>query len=232
MPPGSRNGLMEDRQPTGLMLEMLDGPDAGAVEAWQRDVATPKALANGWFTHGTAFKNLRLDETRFQQKIDNFTHLTVYEIERPDVAWTCTDGLPRGEEDVRVANRFLFKRYPRPSQGRCSGKPTRGIFLILISPTSPERAQELRDWADFTHIHGIAASSPDGFTTITPYENAMGGDPCYLHFYELDTDDVVASVDAMPEAVMRRFGFEMGDERFLHWAMSDALDIWYVNVFG
>jgi hypothetical protein len=31
---------------------------------------------------------------------------------------------------------------------------------------------------------------------------------------------------------MRRFGFEMGDPAFLQWAMSDALDIWYVNVFG
>jgi hypothetical protein len=24
----------------------------------------------------------------------------------------------------------------------------------------------------------------------------------------------------------------MGDPAFLQWAMSDALDIWYVNVFG
>jgi len=223
---------MEDRQPTGLMIEMLDGPDAGAVENWQRDIAIPKALANGWFTRGTPFRNLRQEETRFQQKIDAFSHLTVYEIERPDVAWTCTDGLPHGEDGIRVTNRFLFKRYPRPSQGRVSGKPTRGIFFILISPSSPERAQELRDWADFTHIHGIAASSPDGFTTITPFENAMGGDPRFMHFYELDTDDVVASVDAMPEAVMKRFGFEMGDEAFLEWALNDALDIWYVNVFG
>ncbi|MFY9585908.1 MAG: hypothetical protein WAT66_00475 [Actinomycetota bacterium] len=223
---------MEDRQPTGLMIEMLDGPDAAAVEEWQRDVAIPKALANGWFSHGTAFRNLRQDETRFQQKIEGFTHLSVYEIARADVEWACMDGLARGEGGVRVTNRFLFKRYPRPSQGRLSGRPTRGIFLVLISPTTPDRAQELRDWADFTHIHGIAASSPDGFTTITPFENTTGGDPRFMHFYELDTDDVVASVDAMPEAVMKKFGFEMGDERFLKWALSDDLDIWYVNLFG
>lgn len=223
---------MEDRQPTGLMLEMLAGPDLDAVESWQREVAIPKALANGWFTRGTAFRNARPDESRFQQKVDPFSHLTVYEIQRHDVAFACLDGLPRGEDGVRVVNRFVFNRYPRPSQGRVSGKPTRGIFLILISPTTPDRAQELRDWADFTHIHGIAASSPDGFTTITPYENTSGGDPRFLHFYELDTDDVVAAVDAMPEAVMRKFGFEMGDEAFLKWAMSDALDIWHVNVFS
>ena len=81
--------------------------------------------------------------------------VTVYEVTRPDVAWACTDGLPGGEDGVRVVKRLLFRRYPRPSQGRCSGKPTLGVFLILISPTSPGRAQELRDWADFTHIHGI-----------------------------------------------------------------------------
>lgn len=223
---------MEDRQPTGLMLEMIDGPEAGEVELWQRAVGIPKALANGWFTNATPFRNLRPDESRFQQKIESFSHLTVYEIDRPDIAWACTDGLPSGESGVTVVRRLLFKRYPRPSQGRLSGKPTLGIFLILISPTSRERAQELRDWADFTHIHGIAAASPDGFTTITPYENAMGDDPLYLHFYELDTEDPVAAVDDMPNAVTRRWGFELGDEAFMRWAMTDALDIWHVNVFG
>jgi hypothetical protein len=223
---------VEDRQPTGLLLEMLDGADAAAVEQWQEDVAIPKAIASGWFTRGTAFKNLRPDESRFQQKVEPFSHLNVYELNRPDVAWACTDGLPRGDGGVRVVNRFLFKRYPRASQGRLSGKPTLGIFLILISPKTRERAQELRDWADFTHIHGIAASSPAGFTTITPYENAMGSDPLYLHFYELDTPDPVAAVDDMPNAVMKRWGYEMGDDAFMKWAMSDDLDIHYVNVFG
>jgi hypothetical protein len=42
----------------------------------------------------------------------------------------------------------------------------------------------------------------------------------------------VAAVDAMPDAVCRRWGFALGDEAFLRWALSDALDIWYVNVFG
>jgi hypothetical protein len=195
-------------------------------------VAIPKALASGWFTRGTAFHNLRPDESRFQQKMDHFTHLTVYELDRRDVEWACTDGLPRSDGGVKVVKRLLFKRYPRASQGRLSGKPTLGIFLILISPTSRERAQELRDWADFTHIHGIAAASPEGFTTITPYENAMGEDPLFLHFYELDTADPVAAVDEMPNAVMRRWKFDFADEAFQRWAMTDALDIWYVNTFG
>jgi len=223
---------VEDRQPTGLLLEMLRGDDPADVEAWQRDVAIPKAMASGWFTTGTAFRNLRPDESRFPLKVDPFTHLTVYELARPDVAWTCMEGLPENEGGIEVVDRILYRRYPRPSQGRLSGKPTLGLFLILISPTERSRAQELRDWADFTHLHGIAASSPDGFTTITPYENVAGDDPMFLHFYELDTPDVVAAVDAMPEAVMKRFGYQMGDDAFMRWAMHDALDIWYVNVFG
>lgn len=223
---------MEDRQPSGLLLEMLDGDDAGAVERWQREVAIPKALATGLISRGTPFRNLRPDESRFQQKVDPFSHLTVYEIGAGDVGTVQTDALPSSEGGIRVVNRFGFRRYPRPSQGRCSGTSTLGIFLILISPTDRSRAQELRDWADFTHIHGIAAASPAGFTTITPFVNATGADPLYLHFYELDTDDPVAAVDEMPNAVMKRWGFELGDEAFMRWAMIDALDIQYVNVFG
>lgn len=223
---------MEDRQPSGLLLEMLDGSDADTVERWQREVAIPKALATGLINRGTAFRNLRPDESRFQQKVDAFSHLTVYEIGPGDVTMLRTDALPGSEGGVRVVNRLAFRRYPRPSQGRCSGKPTLGIFLILISPTERSRAQELRDWADFTHIHGIAAASPDGFTTITPYVNSSGKDPLYLHFYELDTEDPVAAVDEMPNAVIKRWGFELGDEAFMRWAMSESLDIHYVNVFG
>ena len=223
---------MEDRQPTGLLLEMLDGDDPDQVARWQREVAIPKALATGLISRGTAFTNLRPDESRFQQKVDPFSHLTVYEIGPGDVTMLHDDALPAGEDGVRVVNRFAFRRYQRPSQGRCSGKPTLGIFLVMISPTERARAQELRDWADFTHIHGIAAASPAGFTTITPYVNARGKDPLYLHFYELDADDPVAAVDDMPNAVMKRWGFELGDEAFMRWAMIDALDIWCVNVFG
>lgn len=223
---------MEDRQPTGLLLEMLDGDDPERVARWQREVAIPKALATGLISRATSFRNLRPEESRFQQKIERFSHLTVYEIGPGDVGMIDHAALPAGEDGVRVASRFGFRRYPRPSQGRCSGKPTLGVFLILISPTERSRAQELRDWADFTHIHGIAAASPAGFTTITPYVNASGKDPLYLHFYELDTEDPVAAVDDMPNAVMKRWGFELGDEAFMRWAMSDALDIWHVNVFG
>ncbi|MGH7821067.1 MAG: hypothetical protein ACREQ9_14985, partial [Candidatus Binatia bacterium] len=164
---------MEDRQPNALLLEMI-GPDAGGTVdhagRWQRDVAMPAAMSTGAFSRAAAFRNLRPDEARFPRKIDEATHLTVYEIERGEAAvLSRLEGLPSAGGGARAVNRFVFRRYPRPNQGRLTGNPTRGIFLILISPTERRRAQELRDWADFVHIHYIAAATPAGFTTITPY---------------------------------------------------------------
>ncbi|MGH7859069.1 MAG: hypothetical protein ACREQY_17220, partial [Candidatus Binatia bacterium] len=215
------------------------GPDtAGTVDdagRWQREAAIPAALATGVFSRATPFRNLRPEEARFPRKLQECSHLTVYEIDG-EVAASLPAGirscLPSRGGGARAVNRFTFRRYPRPNQGRLTGNPTRGIFLILISPTERRRAQELRDWADFVHIHYIAAATPEGFTTITPYENAEATDPLFLHFYELDTADPVAAVDAMTPAVCRHRGFDLGDDSFRRWAITDSLDIWYVNVFG
>jgi len=224
---------MEDRLPRGLLLEMIVGESETAAARFQHDVAIPSALATGTFSRATAFENLRPNERRFPRKIDEFSHLTVYEIQNEDVAGALAqaNGLPTGAAGVRVTNRFVYRRYPRASQGRLTGRPTRGIFLILISPTDRARAQELRDWADFVHIHYIAAATPPGYTVITPYEDAGARDPLYLHLYELDTDDPIGAVDGMTPAVCRHWGFDMGDEAFRRWAFTDSLDIWYVNVF-
>ena len=82
-----------------------------------------------------------------------------------------------------------FRHYPRPGQGIVTGRPTVGLSLVLISPKEPARAQELRDWADFVHIRHIAEAAVPGYCMITPYENVTGGDPRFMHFYEMDTDD-------------------------------------------
>lgn len=224
---------MEDRQPSGLLLEMIGG-DADAAARWQSEVATPGALATGSFGIATPFRNLRPDESRFQRKVEEFGRLTVYEIEAPNVAAAVKRAAPRLPEPPPGlgVRRIAYRRHPRASQGRLTGNPTIGLFLILISPSEPARAQELRDWADFTHISYIAAAAPPGFATITPYEHAEGEDPLYLHFYELDTPDPLAAVDDMPNQVCKHWDLEFGGEEFLKWAMIDALDIHYVNVFG
>lgn len=227
---------MEDRQPTGLLLEMIDVGEASpeAAVRWEAE-EIPRALETGMFTRATIFSNLRPEENRFPRKIEEFSHLIVYETQDPEPAHAFDRAMPAlspEAEGVHVRNRIGFRRYPRPSQGRLSGKPTNGIYLILISATERGRAQELRDWADFVHLHHIASAAPAGFTIITPYENAGGTDPLYMHLYELDTEDPVTAVDDMTPTVCKYWGFEMGDDAFMGWAICEPLDIWYVNVFG
>src|SRR5207249_1950330 len=84
------------------------------------------------------------------------------------------------------------------------GRPTIGLSLVLISPTQPEQAQDLRDWADFVHIRHIAEVAVPGYTMITPYENATGGDPRFMHFYEMDTDEPERAFKSMTPFVIVR----------------------------
>src|SRR5438309_8766518 len=76
-----------------------------------------------------------------------------------------------GISEVETDARWQFRRYPRPGQGVLTGKPTMGLLLVLVGVRDPDQAQAFRDWADFTHIHHIAASDDDdvsGGLMITP----------------------------------------------------------------
>jgi hypothetical protein len=101
---------------------------------------------------------------------------------------------------------------------------------VLISPKRPEDAQALRDWGDFVHIHDIAAAAPPHFTMITPYENVTGGEPRYMHLYELDTLDPEPAFAAMTPATRDRIG-AWGTHEYEEWAWHPALVIEYVNTF-
>ena len=70
-----------------------------------------------------------------------------------------------------------------------TGRPTIGLSLVLISPRDRAAAQSLRDWADFVHLRHIAEVAVPGYSMVTPYEQVGGGDPRFLHFYEMDADD-------------------------------------------
>ena len=141
-----------------------------------------------------------------------------------------TDDDFRPPEPVDGVTGYHFRRTPRPGQGRLTGRPTLGLSLVLISPREPEQAQALRDWADFVHIRHIAAAGVPGFTMITPYENATGGDPRFLHFYELDTDDPEPAFQRMTPTVSERIGAPDTDA-WKAWATTPELKIWYVNSF-
>ena len=66
---------------------------------------------------------------------------------------------------------------------------------------------------------------------ITPYENVTGGDPRFMHFYEMDTDDPERAFKAMTPLVMERIGDHTTDA-FKHWAWGPSLRIMYVNSFA
>ncbi|HXQ60342.1 MAG TPA: hypothetical protein VN799_09585, partial [Acidimicrobiales bacterium] len=125
-----------------------------------------------------------------------------------------------------------FRRYPRPSQGILTGRPTTGLLVVWISPVTAAAAQPLRDWADFIHIRTIAEAAVPGYTQITPYENVADGDPRYMHFYEMDSDDPEATYQTMAENLRVRLGGYRTPEfkEWADWAAAGA-QIIYVNTF-
>ena len=208
---------MEDRQPTGLWLEM-----------WPADESSVRQRAGVLRDAGLGpvhwFANCRRDRDDLPRRLDEFDLLVVAECEAADVEAAYAT-LPAG--DGRTLG---FRRYPRASQGALSPHPTAGLLLVLISPKTPDQAQALRDWADFVHLRHIAAAAVPGYSVITPYECVTAAEPRFMHFYEMDADDPEATFKAMTPLVGERLGgFE--SEEFRAWAGHPALRIEYVNTF-
>lgn len=206
---------MEDRITAGLYLEMTDRPpDAYTATRVAEMLAVPGVERVTWW------ENAHRDRTDLPRTLPEFGLLGVFETDSAFAA-------PATPDDVTG---YHFRRYPRPGQGRLTGKPTIGLLLVLISPRSPEAAQALRDWGDFVHLRHIAEVAVPGYTMITPYEHAEGGDPRFLHCYEMDTDDPEAAFRAMTPLVTERLG-PPGSPAWEHWARHPALRIMYVNTF-
>jgi hypothetical protein len=206
---------MEDRDTRGLWLEMTRRePGAYAAER------VPEVLALPGVERATWWENVHLDRADLPRVLPEFTLLGVYEVDgdfRPPATPPDVDGLH-------------YVRTPRPGQGSLSGEPTIGLSLVLISPQDPADAQVLRDWGDFVHIRRIAQVGVPGYTMITPYEHATGGDPRFLHFYEMDTDEPEIAFKSMTPLVVERFG-DRGTPEFDRWFMHPTLRIMYVNSF-
>jgi len=154
----------------------------------------------------------------FPRKIDEFRFLGITQVDEEF-------------EPPEGVYGWHFRRYPRPGQGVITGKATLGLLLVLVSPRSPDQAQAFRDWADFVHIRHIAASDDSDGLMITPYENVSGGDPRFLHLYELGTDDPEGWFKGMPDRVADHLGGGPGTAAFDDWAFHPALRILYVNTF-
>jgi hypothetical protein len=206
---------VEDRQPTGLWIELLRGADpdkrtavleeAGLrVSVWSAD-AYPDYLP---------------------RRLDECAHLLVAETQNGNPAAAYAPVPPADETTTTVP----LRRYPRPSQGVCTGETTNGLLLVLITPRTEQGAPALRDWADFVHLRYIAAAQVPGYTMITPYEHVEQGSPRFCHFYEMTTDDPRGSFEGMRPAVIEQIG-EPGTPAFDEWAVHPALRIDYVNTF-
>jgi hypothetical protein len=138
------------------------------------------------------------------------------------------DGVVIGEGDGGVVESSSpastvvpLVRYPRPSQGSCSGERTTGILLVLISAKQRESAQELRDWADFVHLRYIAEAAVPGYRTITPWENESSGTPRFCHVYEMVGEDPQGTFEKMAPLVRARLDGFTYDE----WAWHPQLMI-------
>lgn len=206
---------MEGRLNPGLWLEMTDLPADEYMRERVPDVlALPHAHRASWW------RNARPDRDDLPRVLPEFGLLGLYEVG--------TEFRPPPE--LPGVTGLCFVRTPRPGQGNLSGRPTTGLSLVLISPREPHQAQALRDWGDFVHIREIAATGVPGMRMITPYQNAAGEDPRYLHLYETDAENPDEVFTAMTPLVTERVGAR-DSVAWRHWATCPELRIMYVNTF-
>jgi hypothetical protein len=206
---------LENRRAPGLYLEMTDvrADDYAATRV-------PEVLGQPGVQRATWWENAYRDRTDLPRKLPEFGLLGVYEVDDGFAAPMTPDGI----------DGHHFRRTPRPGQGCLTGNPTLGIMLVLISPREPDQAQALRDWADFVHIRHIAQAGVPGYSMITPYENVTRGDPRFMHFYEMDSDDPEATFQTMTPLVSARIG-QPGTPAWNAWANTPELRIMYVSTF-
>jgi len=208
---------VEDRLTAGLHLELSDIDPAH----YQR-TRVPALLDRPGVDRVSWWETVVPGRDEFPRAVPEGTLLGVAE----------TDGSPLGLPPLAGTTARTFSRYPRPSQGILTGRPTTGLLVVWISPRSADLAQPLRDWSDFIHISKIAAAGVPGYTQITPYENSESSDPRFMHFYEMDSDDPEATFQTMAETLRVRLrGYR--DPEFIEWADAAAAgaEIIYVNTF-
>src|SRR3954471_6121743 len=124
---------VEDRTTPLLHLEMTDRAADDYATTRVDDVLAAGAERATWW------RNVNRDRTDLPRRLAEFDLLAVYEADTVFVP-------PPAPDDVRC---ITFAHYRRPGQGCISGRPTIGLSLVLISPRTPDGAQDLRDWADF-----------------------------------------------------------------------------------
>jgi hypothetical protein len=203
---------VEDRLTPVLQLELSEL----APEVWRRERGGA-LLALPPVERVSAWTNCAPGRSDLPRTLPEFHTLGVVEAQAPFSSPAPSPGV--------AVHQF---RQVRPGQGVLTGRPTRGLELVLISPRTEAGAQALRDWADFVHIRHIAAAAVPGFALITPYENVLGGRPRFLHFYEMDTEAAEDAFQRMTPATLARLP-DKAERRA--WAGHPELVIDYVSTF-
>ena len=206
---------MEDRRTGALYLELADGPP----EAYGRERA-PRVAGLPGVERSTWWSNQHPERDDLPRRLPEFTTLGLHEVDEGF-------GPPPPSEGVTGLH---FAATPRPAQGVLGEETTNGLLLVLISPRSDGEGQVLRDWGDFVHLRHIAEAAVPGYRMITPYEQVGGGEPRYLHLYEMVTNDPEATYRSMTPLVQDRLG-PPGTPAYDAWAWHPALRIDYVNTF-
>jgi hypothetical protein len=207
---------MEDRTSAGLYLEMTNAsPDAYAAG---RRAIVQRLPGIG---DTTLWRNQKPGREDYPRTVPEFETLAVYEVDATFVA-------PPGEDTLWGHH---FERVPRPAQGILGTGPTLGLEVVFVSPTAPERRQDLRDWADLLHIREIAAAVVPGMAMITPYENKGSGDPRFLHLYEIDEADAETVFQQMAPITIGRLREQGGRPAVEAWMDHPSLRIDYINSF-
>jgi hypothetical protein len=207
---------VEDRRTGALYLELADD----SPDEYGRTRAAEVGDRIG-VTRTTWWANQHPDRDDVPRRLAEFTTLGVHELEPGFTPPAPVDGVT----GLHVA------ATPRPGQGTMGGDATNGLLLVLISPRDPDGAKALRDWGDFVHLRHIAEAAVPGYRMITPYELVGGGEPRFLHLYEMHTDDPEATYVSMTPLVQERLG-PPGTAAYDGWAWHPQLRIEYVNTFA
>ena len=116
------------------------------------------------------------------------------------------------------------------------------VFIVVRDDAARGRIGELNRQAwegggrDFSRprlspeVFAKVEAGVPGYSMITPYENVTGGDPRFMHFYEMDTEDPERAFRTMTPLVSERIG-RPGTAEWDGWANTPELRIMYVNTF-
>jgi hypothetical protein len=209
-------GEMEDRASAGIYLEMTNAaPEAYAAQR----LGDVRALPGVGVT--TLWRNQKPGRDDFPRTIPEFETLAVYEVNTDFEAPACP-GEVWGHH---------YERVSRPTQGILGAGPTLGLEIVLVSPSTPELRQALRNWADRLHIREIAATVVPGMAMITPYEKKGEGDPGFLHLYEIDEANAETAFERMAPLTIARIRERGGKRAVVAWMDNEGLRIDYTNSF-